>query len=850
MSHSSRARALIALAAVQGGAASITLLLGGSALSEKLPPPFSLGFYLANLVFFGGGAILFLVAGRRDVRAVDLGATYLLIAAVFADLPIEKHFEGIETPLSSVVRFVMDLEVEAFLPWFLWRFVLQFPSAHLTYRWRRVGAFALATTLALGVFAFVANVLEHLVGDRVPILAGIDRDLTDSAFFLLIFVFLIAALAALAMRWRGEEGENRRRLGLFFGALLLGFGPLFAWILFEALGGLFWSGLTKFATAHRLTLLAIFYPPFWTVPFSTAYAVLVHRVLDFRALAQRSIEHALARTTVALATAAPLLGLAVYLYAHRSSRLDELASFGRVPFLAALGVLGGVALYYRQRWLEAIDRRFFRERYDARQILTDLVERVRQTRDRLDLVDLVSAGIDRSLHPSRCAILLAEPDGGPLSDPHKRSRRLADDSALARWMAGSPAPLSIDPEAPRTAFEDLPESDRHWLIDGGFRLLVPIVASDGGLLGVVALGERQSGRPYLREDEKLLTDIAGTAALRLELWRAERRMHSSSAERGAAEVVPENARECSACGTVAPSFMVFCGTCSRKLDPAPIPYRGTDLGLGRPIAAKTLRRVSPEHALRLRHEARVASRVQHPHIASFYGLETWMGTPLLIMEFLEGGVLADRFERGPLGDLEVVRLGIAMADALASLHAKGILHRDVKPSNIGFTETGVPKLMDFGIARGIHEPGAEPLFDESSPEEMSLLPPTRFRFEGRGSSTPPTRSRQLVGTLHYLSPDVLDGRPVDECADLWSLDLVLLESRLGRRIFTGDDPKQVMARIQLVRVPDLAAERPDAALALAAFFRDALHRQRTRRPASAKELVRRLRDVERQLAMT
>ena len=128
-------------------------------------------------------------------------------------------------------------------------------------------------------------------------------------------------------------------------------------------------------------------------------------------------------------------------------------------------------------------------------------------------------------------------------------------------------------------------------------------------------------------------------------------------------------------------------------------YRGIDLSLGRAVAVKTLRRVSPEDAMRLRREARTAAAVSHPHLAPVYGMETWQGTPMLVMELLEGGTLTQRIEKGRLEAAETVELGIAMAEALEHLHASDILHRDIKPSNIGYTRDGTPKLMDFGIAR-------------------------------------------------------------------------------------------------------------------------------------------------------
>jgi serine/threonine protein kinase len=268
-------------------------------------------------------------------------------------------------------------------------------------------------------------------------------------------------------------------------------------------------------------------------------------------------------------------------------------------------------------------------------------------------------------------------------------------------------------------------------------------------------------------------------------------------------------------------------------------YRGTDLSLGRPVAVKTLRRVSPEDAMRLRREARTAAAVSHPHLAPVYGMETWQGTPMLVMELLEGGTLTQRIEKRRLDAAETLALGIAMAEALEHLHASDILHRDIKPSNIGYTKDGVPKLMDFGIARVMFDLRR----DEAVPSPADLerdsarLPPTAA---WKHTLTPESASQQLVGTLAYLSPEALTGEPADTSFDLWSLAIVLYECLLGRKVFSGGDLHQLMSRIRHGRVPDFSQACPEHDALLGDFFRSALHKTITRRPASARELKARL----------
>src|SRR5579862_3097293 len=130
-------------------------------------------------------------------------------------------------------------------------------------------------------------------------------------------------------------------------------------------------------------------------------------------------------------------------------------------------------------------------------------------------------------------------------------------------------------------------------------------------------------------------------------------------------------------------------------------YRARDTRLDRTVAIKVLAShlsSSPELKQRLEREARTISSLNHPHICQLYDIGSHDGADFLVMEFLEGETLAERLRKGPIAFPEILKIGIAIAEALAVAHRQGIVHRDLKPGNIMLTQSGA-KLMDFGLAK-------------------------------------------------------------------------------------------------------------------------------------------------------
>jgi GAF domain-containing protein len=865
-------RLLPLLALIKAGAGLFALLVVQGEISDSV---YLWYFHAIFAVPFLATGILLIFGNRGDIRAEHLGSFFLMAATAFLNRPM-RTFVAFHHPGAGLMEFLDVLEMDAFMAFFLWCFARDFPHQLVSQQGQRRIRAAVLTSLGAGSVLFVLNLLHYVTGS--DLLGRIIPMRGQGVYYSVVLPLTAAAFVFLYWRSRHLQGTELRRLRLFLQGLALAAFPAFA----ELFVGLVYLPYQDFKDARPALGRAVILTNagfFLMFPILTSYAVLVHQILDVRLIARRAAQYALARYTTIVLAVLPLAALSVYIFENRREQIADLFSGARLPLLVTATLIGFAALHYRKTLLEMIDRRFFREQYNAHRTLIQLLEKVRGTSGTAALASLIAEQVDLALHLDVVSLLILDPRSGVLAEPRQRSRRLDGSSPLAILVSDASEPLAIDLDDPRGPLARLPDRDRHWLVDSSFKLIVPILARDGSLLGMLGLGEKRSGLPFLKEDRELLRAIANSAAWVIELEQTTRSTATPvlrpppgtlppvKDDDTAAEPIAltDLARECANCGKLYPSYTVLCSACSKRLEPSHVPYvlpgkfrfekrigiggmgvvyRGSDLSLGRPVAVKTLRRVSPEDAMRLRREARTAASVSHSYLAPVYGMETWQGTPILVMELLEGGTLAHRLlDRGRLSAPETVELGLRMADALGHLHSADILHRDIKPSNIGYTRDDTPKLMDFGIARLMYDLRRER--EEGEMERLagdpSLIPSSSLWTHIDGI-TP--LSRPLVGTLSYLCPEALEGKTPDALFDLWSLAIVLYECLLGRKVFSSADPRQTATRIRMGRVPDLNQVCPEYGDELADFFRVALNRHKNRRPANAQELRQRLEAVQ------
>jgi non-specific serine/threonine protein kinase len=206
-------------------------------------------------------------------------------------------------------------------------------------------------------------------------------------------------------------------------------------------------------------------------------------------------------------------------------------------------------------------------------------------------------------------------------------------------------------------------------------------------------------------------------------------------------------------------------------------YRAKDLRLGRDVALKFLRHeVSQDPRLyeRFQADARAASALNHPHTRTVHDIDQHEGHHFIVMELLEGSTLAVHLREGPLPTDRILEIGVQLVDALAAAHAKGIIHRDVKPANAFLTARAQVKLLDFGIAKLQTEPSG---FTTSVVGLATAL----SGHVGDGL----TRPGEAVGTLAYMSPEQIRRGELDPRTDLFSLGTVLYELATGSPAFFG-----------------------------------------------------------------
>ncbi len=685
----------------------------------------------------------------------------------------------------------------------------------------------------------------------VPLLAWLaERAWTfEASFAVALAANVLIVIEGVGRYRRNPDATERRRIQI---VVYTGVPAVFAYALktgLPLLGGLAGRPIELPWPVEALLQAIVLLPAF-----GLPYAVAVRHVFSPRTVLRRSLQYAFARRTLTALVALPVLALVASLVQQRDMTLAMIVS-GRPLFYVICLVLLGLAVRYRDRAQRWLDQRFFRQEYDAREILVSLAGRVPYEADPRDLVAMVVAQIDSALHPECIAVLAhstetalsagqagevasSQTPGGesvllgtfePVSALRVEASMLRADSGLVTLLQWSDKPLEIFLDDERSPVSRVPPSDRLWLASLNVALLVPIFAGGSDprpFVGVIALGRKQSEEPYTPEDCDLLRGIAVQMGVALDLSRLRQQVGATmapGAPGGTQAVTPTMVVGGSGMAAAIGVGVVVDG--KYRVDAIigqggmGAVFRAWDLRLERPVAIKVVRAdllADPDSRARFRRESQIVAKLQHPAIVTVFDYGNLTdGAAFLVMEFVPGEDLRGMLKRERrLSADRMVRLMTGIAGGVDSAHKAGVFHRDLKPENILLPASGTgPKVVDFGVAK-LTAPG-----------------PDGGHLTTRGT---------IVGTPAYMAPEQLRGDAVDGRADVFSLGVMSYEMLTGKLPYGGGS----FFDIGMNQVAgETKVDTEDLPPALAALIRRAIAYERDSRPASPLTFAEELQEI-------
>jgi tRNA A-37 threonylcarbamoyl transferase component Bud32 len=500
---------------------------------------------------------------------------------------------------------------------------------------------------------------------------------------------------------------------------------------------------------------------------------------------------------------------------------------------AALAALAAIAYTQRQKWLEALDRRFFRGRYDARRLLSEVVEEARAAQNFDGMAPRVVARIEAALHPEFVALLVRksrEPAYRTVAaaPPEYVQPVLPAESKLMGLVRLLGKPLEVPHSESGWLQQQLPHEETELLRRARIDLLVPVATSSDCPEALLVLGAKRSEEPYSGEDQDLLVTIAASLAILL-----EKPSPSVAPRRNVFE-------ECPDCGSCYDTGVTRCARDAAELRTVTLPrllegryrmdrrlgrggmgtvYETTDTALERRVAAKVIREDlvgSAEAAERFRREARAAASFAHPDVVTVYDFGLAAGTrAFLVMELLQGSTLREGLQgQRPFSAARALLIMRDVCAALEAAHRRQLVHRDLKPENIFLVanESGeTAKLLDFGLAK----------FLSTATQDL----------------TADTAPGAVLGTLRYMSPEQWRGEEARPSWDLWALAVLAYEMLTGAYPFCGNSPVDWFGNGNGARVTPVAAHLPEAPRSCQELFERTFAQDAAQRPQAARTFL-------------
>jgi eukaryotic-like serine/threonine-protein kinase len=757
----------------------------------------------------------FLIAWKRPADSVGrVGAWFILTASIAFGFPVgwAALWRGLPFPLQWMLwipqlsRFVLEA---IFLSFFM-----LFPHRFLVRRWVWFAIWApVLATLPWRIKAFYAVIHPGLIS-TVPtwiLTAGFARTI--------VYLFIGAVILVVSYR-RFLDINAKRRVRFLILGMVISLIAAAAMVWIDTFAGRM-SGIT--------VVLYIIAPFFCACPLCFAYAILRHRVLDISIIIRQGLQYVLARGAVI--GLIPVLGglFILDLAANSQERLVDIVRNRGWVYMGVAG-LAFLAYWKRREWLKSIDRRFFRERYNAQRILQAVVEDLREARSFEKVAPHVVSQVEAAMHPEFAAILMRKPGEtqyGILAGRETAPPPINADSKLVALLRLLGKPVEISQNQTGWLNSRLPPQEFAFLRQSRLEWLFPICLVEGEKEALLALGPKRSEVPYSQEDQQLLQGIASSLALLLE-------------QSPLTTLVHEGSEECPQCGTCYDTGSGICKKEGATLIPLAVSrllghryrldrrlgeggmgtvYEAYDQELEREVAVKLIRldlAASAVAAARFRREAKAAASFSHPNVVTVYDYGVAQDQrAYLVMELLRGVTLRQELSRsGRLPSARAVQILHGVCSAVDAAHRQRLIHRDLKPENIFLVKAAndeTAKILDFGVVKPIAPADAVPIEAE-------------------------TGSGVLVGTLKYMSPEQLRGENPAESWDLWALTVVAYEMLAGAHPFAGSTTMDLYRAIIEGKAIPLKKRLPEAPSGWQEFFDHALSIKVDPRPDSALQL--------------
>lgn len=800
---------------------------------------------LSSAVFLLIGIAVFAVK-PDDKQALLLSCWLVLMASAFS---LPQPFEGTAWWYRALIVFGQVTKVLA--PTFLLHLFLVFPEpSPILKRWPRLERYLYVPTVLLVVLPVTYMMILWAVAPEELIAFSLRYPWIGLISAILLPVTILLALVTLALSYRRAGQVAKRKLRIVLVGTLVAFVPFITWFLILGLVPPAREGRAPSVGWSIVNILML------AMPISFAYAIVRHQVIPVKLIIRRGLQYLLAKNALRLLIALPVVGLVLSVIANRERSMSEMLLGSSLYFYLFIAAIA-LALVFRKRLGEWVDRKFFRESYNQEKILRELIDDVKKLDSIPEMSRRVTERVSAALHPQQTFLFYREEGTRDLSLTYTsggqnaaQELKIPEEFRLLRFMEDQGSAQ----EFPFPQKNSLPQSEKNWLASLGTRLIVPLTGTDERLAGLLLLGEKKSEVPYTAGDRELLETLAGQIAIVYENVRLKNRVDRDRKIKQ--EVLSRVAgqdmnvlKECPKCGACFDMTALVCDADGTELTLSlPVErtietryrlerlvgkggmgavYEATDLRLHRKVAVKILTGSmfgNSEALRRFEREAQASARLHHPNIVTIhdYGLLSTEGA-YLVMELIAGETLGARLKRERrLAPDVAAQLFEQILDGLKGAHAAGVVHRDLKPENVFLSnyETGHARvhLLDFGLAK----------LTQALPTDS--LSPT--------AAAPVTTPGAVMGTFGYMSPEQLTGGAVDERSDLFSIGVMVVEAITGRRPFTGTTYHELLTNI--LNAPYHLEETAPAARELDAVLQKSLAKDRAARYATAAAMQQEL----------